>query len=276
MDAYAESAALVRAADRDRYLADLFAPGEARKHLFVLHAFNVEVSAVRERVSDPTLGEIRLQWWRDAIAGEAVRSPMAEALVETVGRFRLPTSAFDRLLRARVFDLYDDPMPTLNDLEGYAGDTSSALMQLGAIVLAEGNDPGTADLAGHAGVAFALTGLLRALPHHAAARRSFLPADLVAEHGASMGEVFAGHVTDPLRDLLARLRAVARKHLEAARGLIAGLPPALLPAFLPLALVEPHLRRMERRGFDPLHDPAELSPWRRQWAMWRAARAGRA
>ena len=45
--------------------------------------------------------------------------------------------AFDRLLDARVFDLYDDPMPSLNDLEGYAGDTESALIQLGAIILAK-------------------------------------------------------------------------------------------------------------------------------------------
>ena len=59
-----------------------------------------------------------------------------------------------------VFDLYDDTMPTLNDLEGYCGETSSSLIRLGAMILADGSDPGAADAAGHAGVAYALTGLL--------------------------------------------------------------------------------------------------------------------
>ena len=52
--------------------------------------------------------------------------------------FGLPLAAFDNLLEARIFDLYDDPMPTLNDLEGYAGETASALIQLGAMILAGG------------------------------------------------------------------------------------------------------------------------------------------
>jgi phytoene synthase len=274
MGFHAECAAIVRARDRDRYLADLFVPEAARGHLFALHAFNAEVAAIAGRVSEPTLGEIRLSWWREALAGGGSGHPVATALSETIAKFRLPQPAFDNLLTARVFDLYDDPMPTLNDLEGYAGDTSSALMQMAAIVLAGGADPDTAELAGRAGVAYALTGLLRALPFHAARRKSFLPADLVAAHGVDLDDVFAGRTTPALASLLAELRAVVRRHLAAAQTGLEHLDAALIPAFLPLALVEPHLRKMEKPGFDPLKSSAEIAPWRKQWALWRGARRG--
>ncbi len=274
MNSAAECAAIVRDRDRDRYLADLFAPEAARAHLFAIHAFNAEITAIADRVSEPTLGEIRLNWWREAIADGGAGQPVATALAETIRQYRLPVSAFDNLLTARVFDLYADPMPTLNDLEGYAGETSSALMQMAAIVLAGGSDPGTAELSGRAGVAHALSGLMRALPFHAARRKSYLPADMAAAHGLNIEEMFAGRATPALASLLAELRAIARKHLAAARVALRSLEPALLPAFLPLALVEPHLRQTEKPGFDPLKNPAEIAPWRKQWLLWRAARRG--
>ncbi|MEJ0098091.1 MAG: phytoene/squalene synthase family protein [Bauldia sp.] len=272
-DPFARAGEAVRAADRDRYIADLFAPESAHPHLFALHAFNAEVARVREVVSDPKLGEIRLQWWRDAIVdGAAAGHPIATALNRTIAEFALPTDAFGRLLDARIFDLYDDPMPTLNDLEGYAGDTSSSLIQLAAIVLAGGRDPGTAEAAGHAGVAYALTGIMRAVPIHAARGQLYLPQAMVAARGIDTAALFAGSVTPELRALLADLRTIARQHLaEAERG-IADLAPPVSAAFLPLALVKPYLDRMDRPGYDPFSGAVELPPWRRQWILWRAAR----
>lgn len=262
MDATAHCAAIVRAGDRDRYLADLFAPEVARGPLFALHAFDIEVSTIRGKISDPTLGEIRLEWWRQALRGDHGGQPVAATLAETIANLGLPIAAFDNLLQARIFDLYDDPMPSLADLEGYAGDTSSAVIQLGAIILAGGVEPGTGEAAGYAGVAAALTAILKALPRNAAMGQSFLPADRLAASGDDPGAV-AGE-----------LRAVAGERLDAAKRTMAGIDRKLLPAFLPVATVEPALRKMARPGFDPLRDSAELSPLRRQWLIWRAARRG--
>ena len=58
----------VRRHDRARYLSSLFAPDERREDLFALYAFNLEVAKTAEVVSEPMLGQIRLQWWREAIA----------------------------------------------------------------------------------------------------------------------------------------------------------------------------------------------------------------
>ena len=274
MDASAECAEIVRTADRDRYLADLFAPATARPHLFALHAFNSEVARTRDSVSQPMLGAIRLRWWHDALHGDPSGHPVAAALKSTIAEFGLPLKAFDNLLEARQFDLYDDPMPSLNDLEGYAGETSSALLQLAAVILAGGKDPGTTELSGHGGVAYAFAGILRALPAHAQRRQCYLPADLVIAHGVSLADVFAGRTTPPLLALLAEMRATARRHLDAARKLRVGIDRTLMPAYLPLALVEPSLRLLEKPGLDPLRMQVSMMPWRRHFILWRAARRG--
>lgn len=276
MDAYAHAAEIVRERDRDRYLADLLAPEAARRHLFALHAFNAEVARVREAISAPMPGEIRLQWWRDAIIqAEPAGHPVAATVIETIKAAALPLDAFDNLLRARIFDLYDDPMETESDLEGYLGDTSSALIQLGAIVLAGGGDPRSAEAAGHAGVAHGLTGIMRALPITAARRQLFLPADLLERHGAEAESVFSGAATPAVRAALAELRGRARQHLAEARQAMAGMAPAALPAFLPATLAEAYLDRMEQPGYDPFRTRIEVPQWRRQWRLWRGARSGR-
>src|SRR5262249_48021126 len=68
-DAFAHCEALLRAADRDRFLATLFAPAEHRAALFALYVFNVEITRVREAAREPLAGEIRLQWWSDVLGG---------------------------------------------------------------------------------------------------------------------------------------------------------------------------------------------------------------
>ncbi|BCP53183.1 phytoene synthase [Kaistia sp. 32K] len=278
MDVFALCADEVRAHDRDRFLADLFAPEAKRRYLFALHAFNLEVTRVRELVSDPMPGEIRLQWWRDVLAGQArgdvAGHPVAAALLETIGLNDLPRAAFDNLVAAHIFDLYNDPMPTLTDLEGYAGETASALIQLGALVLAGGQDPRTAEAAGHAGVAQALTGLMRALPYHARRQQLFLPADLMARHGVEAADIFVGKTTPALLRLLSELRATARRHLAAGRAALAGIDRVALPAFLPVALVEPTLSLMDRSDYAPFKTVIDPPQWKRQWWLWRAARKG--
>ncbi len=272
MDVYEHCARTVRERDRDRYIADLFAPTAQRKHLFALHAFSIEVARIRDTVSDPTLGEIRLQWWRDALTTGGGGHPVATALIETIRAFALPVAGFEGLIDARVFDLYDDQMPSQRDLEGYAGETTSALIQLAAIVLAGGHDPRVATAAGHAGVAYAMTGLMRALPIHAARGQCYLPADIAAAHGFDRKALAKGQATPELLSMLADLRRVARNHLALAMPEIANLPQTLKPAFLPVALVGPLLDRMDRPDYDPFSGRVDLTPLRRQWIIWRAAR----
>jgi phytoene synthase len=276
-DPFSHCEALVREADKDRFLATLFAPAKYRRPLFALYAFNVEVARVREQAREPMPGEIRLQWWRDVFAGsgqgEVRANPVAAALLDTVVRYRLPPRAFTDLIDARAFDLYDDPMGSLNELEGYATKTSSAVMALAARILNDGNDPRVDELTGHAGIAYAIAGLLGAFPLHAARRQLFVPLDLLQRHGAQPEAIFAGKATPELCAALTDMRAQARRHLAETKVLIAAAPDVIASALLPAALARPTLDRMDRRSYAPFK-PVALPQWRRQWVLWRAARSG--
>jgi 15-cis-phytoene synthase len=273
MDAFAHCETLVRAADRDRFLAALFAPAEQRGALFALYAFNVEVARVREAAREPMAGEIRLQWWHDLLGGtaggEAAANPVAAALSATIARYRLPLEPLAALLEARRFDLYDEPMATLAELEAYGASTN--LIAPAARILADGREPDIAALARHAGLAYAIGGLLKAFPAHAARGQLFVPLELLARHGANRTDVAGGRATPSLRAALADLRRHVRDHLAQARTLLPAAPTAVLPALLPVALVPALLACMERRDYDPFV-PVEIAPWRRQWLIWRAAR----
>jgi phytoene synthase len=263
-------ATLVREADKDRFVATLFAPVSRRRALYALYAFNVELARIRELAREPLPGEIRLQWWRDVLAGQHAgeAGPVASALTATIVRYRLPPAAFTDMIEARSFDLYDDPMGSLAELEGYADKTSSALMRLAAQILNEGRETGLAAAVRHAGIGYAIAGLLAALPLHVARRQLYVPIDLLRRHGASPEDVFAGVATPGLEAALAELRAIARSHL--AQIPIDTISADVMPAFLPAALAAPMLGRLER-DHDPF-SPRLLPAWRRQWLLWRAAR----
>lgn len=277
--AYAFCADLVRAQDRDRFLAALFAPEAARRHLFALYAFNVEVARVRDVIREALPGEVRLAWWREVIEGEGrgdvAGHPVAVALLDTMARCDLPGAALVALADARIFDLYDDPMPGLADLEGYAGETASALMRLAALVLAPRATADTAAAAGHGGVAQALAGLMRSLPLHAARGQCFLPLDVLVRHGLDREAAVSGRASPALKAALQDLAGSARAHLKAAAEALAAFPveeaQALAPAFLPLCLIEGDLKALAGVK-DPFREVAGLSPVRRQLALWWAAR----
>jgi phytoene synthase len=244
-DAFAHCEALVRAADRERFLTALFAPAEYRMALFALYAFNIEIARVREVVRDP-------------LAGDADANPVVSALTATVTRFHLPVETLRAVVAARRFDLYDEPMATLGELEAYADGASGGLIRLAARILANGEELDIAPIAHHAGIAHAIAGLLAALPVHAARGQIYIPQEILERHGAGAADV--------------ELRAIASDHLAKAGRLLGAVPPELLPALLPVALVPTMLARMVRA--EPF-EPKELSPWRRQWLIWRAARRPR-
>lgn len=274
-DAFTHCEQIVRSGDKDRFLATLFAPEKYRRALFALYAFNLEVARVREVARESMPGEIRLQWWADVLSGvgrgEVAANPVAAALREVVVRYRLPPKMLADLIEARRFDLYSEPMATLAALELYAMKTSSTVIDLAARILNDGRDPGISHITREGGLAYAIAGLLLALPIHAARRQLYVPLDVMQRHHAQPNDVFAGKASVELRAALAEMRLRARQHLASTRKLATTIPPAVAPAMLPVALVRPALARMERWTYRPFR-PSQIPQWRRQWQLWRAAR----
>ena len=268
--------ALVRAADKDRFLAALFAPADRRGPLFALYAFSNEIASVRDRAREPMPGEIRLQWWRDILngerAGEAAANPVAAALSDTIARFHLPAVQLLGLIEAHAFDLYDDPMPTLAALEGYARKTEWTVFETAARILVGNNNEAFTLAAEHAGIGSALTALLRTFARHGSRHQIFVPLEFLDRRGVQVEHILAGQTTTELREALADLSAQARRHLAGFEAVLAQLPAASAPAFLPVALLPAYLSVMERPDYDPFKSAVEVPQWRRQWTLWRAER----
>ena len=267
MQEHQDWAQLVRSVDFDRYLSTLFVPQAQRTELNVLYAFNYEVARIAETVSQPIVGQIRLQWWRDRIAelyrGVAIEHPLVEALGRLIATRSLPRDMFDELIDARELDLEQAPFPNLESLEDYANATSGHVIRLAARTLGARD---TLDADGRsAGIAYALVGLCRALPFHAARRRLMLPLDQVAEAGVSIEAIFAGTAGERLRPLVGEIAARALVHLDAGRT--RSIPRGVLPVLLPASLVRLYVRKITLPGFDVFHDASEISIPRRQLAM---------
>jgi phytoene synthase len=271
---YAYCEGLLRREDRDRWLASLFVPRERRPHIHALYAFSLELARVNEIVSEPLLGEIRLQWWRDALegAGEAKANPVAAALLDTLARFDLPKAPLLELIVARGHDLYGDPIQSIDALETYTNATCANLFHLAALILDGAEAGASRDAALHAGIAYGIVGLIRALPWHCARGQVFVPVEILQAHGASRDDFVAGHASPGVLAALADLHVLARAHKNIFYAGLPGLPEKSRPAFLPVCLCEPYLRLMEKPGFDPFKAVVELPQWRRQWILWRAAR----
>lgn len=267
-------AALVRRHDRDRYQTALFAPAARREALFALYAFNYEIARVRESVTEPMLGQIRLQWWRESIAaafegGRVRHHPVAEALTSAIRELALTRAHFDRLLEARETDLDDQPPASLAALEQYAEASSGRLVQL-ALEILRVHDRAAGEAGLYVGIAYSLAGLLRATLFNVRAGRQFIPADIAARSGLSEQDYRALRSTPALRSATAELAAAAARHLALARTHRAKIPRSALPALLPAVVAQRSLLRLKRAAYDPF-DPAVAVPDPLQ--SWRLAAA---
>jgi len=216
--------------DRDRLMCAMVAPQDKRETLLVLLAFNLEIARIPELVSEPMLGEIRLQWWRETLeavfSGKRVNHPVALGLSAAIDKTGLSKSLFDEYLDARSFDLVGDAPVSLLALENYAASTAGALHELmaeslGVAALAPDQQQQVRRAVRHGGIAWALTGLLGATAFHASQGRSYMPGD--QEDGEKAVTVAAG------------------RHIIEARSAHKNVPKSLLPVMLPVALADDNL-----------------------------------
>ena len=266
----------VRRHDRERFLAALFTPADLREAVFALLAFNLEIAKTRDVVSEPMLGQIRLQWWREALDGAFAGRPRAHQVVEPLARaiadHALPRAPFDTLIDAREQDLTDEAPPDLDALIAYARDTTAPLLTLWAAVLGE-TDSTVQQAATAVGVAYGLSGLMRRLPADAARRRITLPTRLVEEVAVDMGEVFELRPHDALARAVQQVCEAGAVQLAAAVALRGQVPRAARPALLSATIARRHLAVLRRSRFD-VFDPrvaraAGLLPAQLAWAALR-------
>lgn len=265
--------ATLRDTDRDRYLACLLSPADRRAPLAALYAFNAEIARIRDSVRDALPGEVRMQWWRDLLDGnphgDSQSHPVAAALLTTIERYRLPRLVLTNMIEARIFDLYDDLFEDRNALEGYAGETASALIQLASLVLSAEDAPASAEAAGHAGVAQAMAGILLLMPLHRRRGQVYIPADMLAAAGLDRETFLEGDDKQRIGIAIEIFAAHALDHIEKARR--AKISRAVFAAYLPVALSGPVIRAARKAGTGVFEGDLQLSQLRRQWLLAKAS-----
>ncbi len=184
---------MVKISDLDRYLSTLLAPKHKHRPLLAIYAFDAEINSLANQVSEPAIGEIRLQWWRDTIdmlyAESCNDHPVASELHLTVHQYDLPKHLFLKLIDAHQFDFYSEPMASMNELQTYCRATSGAITDLVGRVLI-GDDALEMDyLFEKAGLAHGLGWMLATSPNKTAAGHCFLPVDLLHKQGLEVANV---------------------------------------------------------------------------------------
>ncbi len=263
--------------DHDRFLTAMCAPVPVRDGVMALYAFNAEVARVRESVSENLIGQMKLQWWRDVIAaiyenGNVPQgNPVVEALASTITSYGLTRAHFETLLDARARDMADVSPSDVEALESYAEGTSASLTALVLEVLGA-RDEASRAAGRHVGIAWALTGLLRAILFHARANRFLLPQDMMAAENLTGHDLQERRNAAKIAVVVEQVANLARAHLEKARTYRKAVNATALPALLPATLADEYLKGLARRGFDvfdPRHILQRPAALRLAWNAWR-------
>lgn len=268
---------LVKRYDRDRFLTALFAPNGMREPLMVLYAFNVEIARIRETVTEPMIGQMRLQWWRDTLTdisqgkGAPKGHPVAENLAALMDSRSLNLEHFLSLLDARELDMMDEPPNSMKDLIAYCRGSSVGLALLALDVLGV-NDEDSRRAAESVATAWALTGIARAVRHYALAGRVMLPGDGLERQGLAVQSLQNPDTAGPATALIKDVCDQAQVFLEEARSVQRRINFKALPVLLLATLADCYLIEMktaEYQIYDPRlmrQRPAVARLW---WNAWR-------
>lgn len=240
----------LKSVDPDRYRAAMLAKLDVRSHLHMIYAFHYELAKVPELVSEPMIGQIRYQWWRDAVAeiysnGPVRQHEITTPLSEICRTRQVPRFWLDRLIDGRERDLDPTPFKDIDAARTYCRHTSGVLMQIAVKVLGgEGSDGVIA-----AGEAWGLTGLARAWRYY----------------NKTM-----------LRELdYEGLCAAAQASYERARKDLIPLSVQTLPALAYTGLVPKYLTRLKRSSHDATTMSVSFSPLAKNLHLIGVAMTGR-
>lgn len=262
----------VRRHDYDRYLCAMFAAPRARRQLFALYAFNLELSRIAEAVSEPGLGEIRLEWWRETLDGvardEPREHPVALAFAATGALRAWPRATLDQLIDARAHDLADMPFADRDALMTYAENTAAALLHLALDILSD-TDEAARTAAAPLGRAWAVTGILRATGYLTGRGRCLIPAEVMTRHNLTRRSLAQIAARERVRAAVAEVAAWATEDLESAS--LTETSRAALPVTLTATLTRAYLNRLQRTRHDPYDARLERSPLARQISVFLAA-----
>ncbi len=274
-DAIAACAETARVHDPDRYICSLFAPDAARGRLHALHAFNVEIARSAEAASEPALGAIRLQWWREAIENvfddAPPDHPVTVALSATFRDGHMSQRRMARLIDAHQADFVARPFRNMDALASYVDQTAVGLVVLELEALGV-RDVADVEAVRGIGMACGLTGIIRSIGYQARRRRLVIPDTICRDCGLDAKTVFAGQVTPAVCTAVQVLAKSAWANLESVEGTARDTPRTV---HLVASLARAYLRRVARVGNNPFDPHVAMGPLARWLRVTWSAVSGR-
>lgn len=261
----------VKQYDYDRWLSSLFAPADKRDNLFAVQAFNTEIARIRETVSEPMLGDIRLQWWREALEGlkkgTSKTHPVVQALHNTGREISLDYSLMQEMVDMRTKDLDPTPLETMEHLIAYADGTGGALHRLMNAVLGGAENSTDVEAANRAGRAYALVGIIRAIPFHFQNDLVLLPIHEMEKTGVTRNTIFQEEHRESFLKLILDLSLVAAGELRAAKSLAVQADRPTKASRLVNGISSIYLKRLKSAGNEPSDPKLMIRPQRKILAL---------
>ncbi|MEC7491107.1 MAG: squalene/phytoene synthase family protein [Pseudomonadota bacterium] len=265
-------AAQVKLYDYDRYFAAVMGDEVVQRGLFALYAFNSELAMVKERVTEPLIGEMRFQWWRDTldgIYGGSVRDhAVAVELAGAIERFSLDRTSLERMVNGRTLDLKDGPPNSLNELEEYVMATAGEVMVNACMICGDKLKRNTALSLGKY---WGFTGIIRSLQYDFRHRRVFFPNDLLRQHDLPPDGLLDSGQSEKVSHIIETLAKTFRLNSTIS----AYFEKPVRPAVSYLAVAGAYWRRLTTADFDPVKNGLKPSRIATQMRILKAGLIGR-
>jgi len=253
------------------YYSFLFLPEPKRRAIMALYAFCREVDDVVDETSDPAVARMKLAWWRDEIAAVYAgtpQHPVARALADIVGPFKLAREHLDEIITGMQMDLDQNRYADFAALSLYCHRVAGVVGLLSAEIFGR-TEQSTLAYAHDLGIAFQLTNIIRDVGEDARRDRIYLPQDDLVRYGVTTADIVRGAESDAMRELLrfqiARARSFYRQAMDKLpaadrRSQRAG----LIMAAIYLRLLD----EIESEGCGVLHARVSLTPLSKLWIAW--------
>ncbi|HTH62738.1 MAG TPA: squalene/phytoene synthase family protein [Paraburkholderia sp.] len=240
-----------------------------------LFALRRELEETAKETSDPTIGRTKLAWWQKELAAFAegnASHPVTQALAKHLPDPRAEYPALQTLVAGFEMDLDQARYLDFANLRRYIDGVGGAFAALIARVSA--NEPGdAARWSVPLGNALMLAQFVPEIGNDARHGRIYVPIDELQRYNVTAADLINRRYSDAFTELMQFQTARARDALYAA---LDAMPAAerraqrtlRAQAALSLALLD----EIERERFQVLHQQIVLTPIRKLWIAWRAAR----
>jgi len=263
---------LVKEHDHDRYLTILYSPVVKRPALFALYAFNYEISRIREIVSQPMLGEIRLQWWREAIddifQGITRKHDILPALSEAIDQNEISRNILMAMIDGRAQELYEEPPQNTAQLEEFLSQTAGNLSCLDVHILGQRDID---DLARALGIAWGYLGIIRSVPSHLFLKKGDIPTDLRDKYGLSQSRFLSPDQADKNKPIIEALYQKVQMNLDFITAHKGRIGKASRSAFLLTSLARSYLKTIRKSDYNPFIIAEKRGALPRQWHLLTSA-----